>query len=99
MGFNRRRFHARDGSRQLRESEGMMTITINGKPVWVAKGTTVAAAVMMANQPSRHSVHGEPRAPFCGMGICMECRATVNGVPQVRTCQLVCSPGMEVVSG
>ncbi len=75
------------------------SITVNGKPVRVAEGTHVAAAVMMANEPSRYSVGGEARAPFCGMGICMECRATVDGVPQMRTCQLVCSPGMEVVAG
>ena len=29
---------------------------------------------------------GEPRAPICGMGICHECRVTVDGVAQVRSC-------------
>ena len=76
-----------------------MTIMVNGKHVWVAEGTTVAAAVRMANEPSRFSVHGEARAPFCGMGICMECCATVNGVAHRRTCQLVCEPEMDVVTG
>jgi D-hydroxyproline dehydrogenase subunit gamma len=33
------------------------------------------------------------------MGICMECRATVNGVPHRRTCQMICDAGMEVVTG
>lgn len=80
------------------KSQGI-AITVNGKPVRVAEGTSVAAAVMMANEPSRFSVRGEARAAFCGMGICMECRATVDGVPQVRTCQLACSPGMEVLTG
>ncbi len=76
-----------------------MTITINGKPVRVAEGTTVAAAVMMAHEPTRFSVRGEPRTPLCGMGICMECCATVNGVMHRRTCQLACEPEMEVVTG
>jgi len=76
-----------------------MTITVNGRPVSVAEGTTVAAAVMMAGEPCRLSVHGEPRAPLCGIGICMECCATVNGVAHLRTCQLDCEPGMEVVTG
>jgi D-hydroxyproline dehydrogenase subunit gamma len=80
------------------KSEGF-SITVNGETVWVAEGTCVAAALMMANVPSRFSVRGEARTPLCGMGICMECRATVNGVAQMRTCQLVCSPGMEVVTG
>lgn len=83
----------------MREAEGLMTITVNGKPVWVAEGTTVAAALIMSDEPSRISVHGEARAPFCGMGICMECCATVNGVAHRRTCQLVCEPDMNVVTG
>ncbi|MEZ4650125.1 MAG: FAD-dependent oxidoreductase [Candidatus Eisenbacteria bacterium] len=40
----------------------------------------------------------EPRAPICGMGICHECRVTVDGVPQVRSCLTVVRPGMVVTS-
>ena len=79
------------------KSEGI-SITVNGKPMQVAEDTSVAAAMMMANEPSRFCARGDARAPLCGMGICMECRATVNGVAQMRTCQLLCTPGMEVVT-
>jgi len=79
-------------------SEGFF-ITVNGKRERVALGTSVAAAVMMAGEPSRFSVTGEARGPLCGMGICMECRATVDGVEHRRTCQMVCIPGMEVATG
>jgi len=79
-------------------SEGF-SIRVNGTAVRVAADTSVAAATIMAHEPSRFSALGEPRTPFCGMGICMECRATVNGVRQVRTCQVACTPGMEVVTG
>lgn len=75
-----------------------VSITVNGKPVRAAAGTTVAAAMLMAGEPCRRSVTGEPRAPLCGMGICMECRVTVNGVPHQRSCQLLCISGMEVVT-
>ena len=74
------------------------SITVNSRPVQVSGDTSVAVAIMMANQPCRRSVTGEPRAPFCGMGICLECRATVNGEPHRRTCQLSCAPNMEVVT-
>lgn len=74
------------------------SITVNGLQVQVAEGTSVAAAMMAANQACRVSERGEPRAPFCGMGICMECRAIVNGKPHRRTCQLACAPEMEVVT-
>jgi len=78
-------------------SEGFL-ITVNGRGVRVSASTSVAVAIMMTNQPCRRSVRGEPRAPLCGMGICMECRATVNGIPHQRTCQVLCTPAMEVVT-
>jgi D-hydroxyproline dehydrogenase subunit gamma len=77
----------------------VVAITVNGKPLHVAAGTSVAAAMLMAGEPCRISVSGEPRAPLCGMGICMECRVTVNGVPHQRSCLMLCAPGMEVVTG
>lgn len=75
------------------------TITINGRRVTVAAGSSVAVALLNSGAASRISVSGEPRAPLCGMGVCMECRATVNGVEQQRTCQIVCEESMEVVTG
>ena len=76
----------------------VFSIVVNGRDVRVSEGTSVAAAIMMTNEPCRRSVRGEPRAPFCGMGICMECRATVNGIAHRRTCQVICAPGMEVAT-
>ncbi len=72
-------------------------ITIDGRAYRVAPGTSVAVAVMMARGPGfRRSVTGRMRGPLCGMGICSECRATVDGRPQRTTCQTTCRTGMEV---
>jgi sarcosine oxidase subunit alpha len=79
-------------------SEGFF-IKVNGHSVAADAATSVAAVMLRANQACRNSVEGTPRTPFCGMGVCMECRATVNGRAQRRTCQLLCTPGMEVVTG
>ena len=74
-----------------------MTLTINGRSVEVPDGTMVSAAVAIAGVSTfRRSVTGEPRAPLCGMGICFECRVTIDGRPHVRSGQVVCRPGMEV---
>ena len=73
-----------------------MTITVNGRNLRVKTGTVVSAALLMADIPCRRSVTGQPRTALCGMGICFECRATVNGVPHRRTCQLLCQPGMVI---
>lgn len=71
-------------------------VRVNGVSVSVAEGATVAVAMMIAGQPCRVSVTGEPRGPLCGMGICFECRAVVNGILHSRSCQLQCEPDMEV---
>jgi len=75
------------------------SIQINGAACRVAEGTTVAAALLLADQASRISVTGEPRAALCGMGVCFECRAIVNGIAHRRTCQILCQQGMTVESG
>lgn len=73
-----------------------ITIQINGEAVRIQHGSTVAAALLNTGAPCRHSVTGEPRTALCGMGICFECRAVVDGIPQQRTCQIVCRNGMTV---
>ncbi len=74
-----------------------MKVTVNSVPVEVPEGAMVSAAVAIAGVTAfRRSVTGEPRAPLCGMGICFECRVTVNGRAHVRSCQQPCLPGMEV---
>jgi hypothetical protein len=75
-----------------------VTIWINGLPVPMEPQSMVSAALLKAGIPCRRSVTGEPRTALCGMGICFECRATVNGIEHRRTCQLICREGMIVES-
>jgi predicted molibdopterin-dependent oxidoreductase YjgC len=72
-------------------------LRINGQALTVPAGTVVAAAIAQAGLVRfRRSVKGHARGPLCGMGICMECRATINGLAHCRTCQTLCQDGMEV---
>ena len=74
-----------------------ITVQVNSKPVSVDAGTIVAAAVAKSGANGfRRSVLGKPRGPLCGMGICMECRVTINGRKHCRSCQILCEPGMEI---
>lgn len=75
-----------------------ITLAVDDVIVRVSPGTTVAAAALIAGAQTRVSVSGEPRAPLCGMGICFECRVTINGVPHQRSCQILCAPGMRVTT-
>jgi predicted molibdopterin-dependent oxidoreductase YjgC len=74
-----------------------VTLHVDGRRVTVPRGTVVAAAVARAGVAGfRRSVSGTPRGPLCGMGICFECRVTIDGEPHVRSCLLPCAEGMEV---
>ncbi len=75
-----------------------ISVTLDGRLIEVPVGTSVAAAILQAGATSRTSVTGEPRQPLCGMGICYECRAQVDGRMHQRTCHLICTSGMEIVT-
>jgi D-hydroxyproline dehydrogenase subunit gamma len=76
-----------------------LRIRVNGRPVNIPAGTIVAAAIAASGVSRfRRSVVGQPRGPLCGMGICMECRVTINGRQHCRSCQILCEEGMEVIS-
>ncbi len=67
--------------------------SLDGQLLRVPAGTSVAAA--LALRPARISVSGQMRAPFCGMGICHECRLLVDGRRRLA-CQTLCSDGLQV---
>lgn len=74
----------------------MPRIKINGQVYRVDGTSSVAAAVMNAGVAARKSITGEARGPLCGMGICFECRVTINGVSHQRGCLIRVMEGMEV---
>ncbi len=70
-------------------------IQLDGKPLTAYPGETIAAALLAAGVIVFHHTHqlGEPRGPFCCMGVCYDCLVTVNGKPDVRACQTAAQPG------
>jgi D-hydroxyproline dehydrogenase subunit gamma len=73
-----------------------ITVQVNGKAITMPDGAMVSAALLQAGDACRVSVMGEARTALCGMGICFECRAVVDGVAHRRTCQMQCREGMTV---
>ena len=72
-------------------------LSVNGVAVTMPAGSMVSAAIMKTGAVGfRRSVTGEPRGPLCGMGICFECRVTIDGEAHSRSCQTVCRDGMDV---
>lgn len=76
-----------------------VSLTINRHRVSVPPGTSVAAAIFLSGASAfRRSVTGEPRAPICGMGTCLECRVSIDGLQHAKSCQIECRGGMEVTT-
>ena len=77
----------------------LVNVTIDGEALAVPAFTTVAAAIAIAMRGvggTRRSVTGEPRAALCGMGVCHECRVSVDGRAHVLGCQTLCRDGLSI---
>ena len=74
-----------------------VVLSVDGVSVEMPAGSMVSAAILKTGISAfRRSASGEPRGPLCGMGICFECRVTIDGEPHCRSCQTVCKDGMDV---
>jgi sarcosine oxidase subunit alpha len=80
----------------VKQRDAIVTVQVNGNAVMLPEGAMLIAALLNAGVPCRISERGEQRTALCGMGICFECRASIDGVPHQRTCQIVCKEGMKV---
>ena len=78
--------------------EGQVLVTIDGTAFAVPAHTTAAAAVFMLHgiRGTRLSVSGRPRAALCGMGVCQECRMTIDARAHALACQTICRDGMVI---
>jgi predicted molibdopterin-dependent oxidoreductase YjgC len=74
-----------------------VTITVEGRDLIAYTGETVAAALMAEGVVAlRHTPGGAPRGVFCGMGVCFDCLAIIDGLPNTRTCTTWVRDGLEV---
>jgi predicted molibdopterin-dependent oxidoreductase YjgC len=75
-------------------------IVVDGRPVAAGEGASVAAALLATGRRAwRATPSGALRGVFCGIGVCFDCTATIDGVTGVRTCVTTVQPGMQVSTG
>ncbi|MDT8991273.1 FAD-dependent oxidoreductase [Curvibacter sp. APW13] len=73
-----------------------VAFTLNGQACTADHGISLMAAMANAGQATtRISVGGEARSALCGMGVCQECRVTVDGQRRLA-CQTPVCEGMVV---
>jgi len=75
-----------------------IAVAVEGRTVRVPAGASAAAAVLVAGLPSIRDtpVGGAERAPYCMMGVCFECLAEIDGVPNRQSCMVAAQPGMRI---
>ena len=74
-----------------------VSIIVDGRVLRVGPGLTVAAALLNSGvRAFRSSATGEARAPLCGMGVCHECRVTIDGIAHRRSCLVPVRDGLEI---
>ncbi|MBK1622609.1 2Fe-2S iron-sulfur cluster-binding protein [Afifella marina] len=79
-------------------ARGRVTVNVDGRPVEMEEGANLAAALLEAGfSPFRTTpASGAPREPYCMMGVCFDCLAIVDNVPNRQTCLERVRAGMTV---
>ncbi len=75
-----------------------IAVTVDGEAVSVGAGDSAAAAALLAGVPATrtHPAGGEPRAPYCMMGVCFECLMVIDGAPSRQACLVTVRDGMRI---
>ena len=75
-----------------------VSVEVEGRTVVVPEGASAAAAVLLAGLSSLREtpVRGSERAPYCLMGVCFDCLADIDGMPNRQSCMVAARPGMRI---
>lgn len=80
-------------------SDRPLVVTVDGTEVSGVAGQTLATVLMADGRSQwRTAPTGGARGVFCGIGICFDCVATVNGIPDIRLCRRPARDGDVVTS-
>jgi D-hydroxyproline dehydrogenase subunit gamma len=75
-----------------------IAVEVEGQAVLVPPGASAAAAVLAAGLSSIRDtpIGGAERAPYCMMGVCFDCLAEIDDVPNRQSCMVTVQPGMRI---
>ncbi len=74
-----------------------VTISVDDRPTTALAGESAATALLAAGVRAFHrsAVRGEPRGPFCMMGVCQECLVEIDG-RVAQACMAAVRAGMRI---
>jgi sarcosine oxidase subunit alpha len=73
-------------------------IEVDGEKIVAYEGETIGAALLAAGRRTLRYTNKleQPRGLYCGIGLCQECRMTINGIPNTQACQTLATPGCRI---
>ncbi|PRD44877.1 (2Fe-2S)-binding protein [Phyllobacterium phragmitis] len=73
-------------------------IIVEGQSITAREGDSVAAALLASGLEVRRAtaVSGEPRLPYCMMGVCFDCLVTIDGMGNRQGCLVPVRDGMRI---
>jgi D-hydroxyproline dehydrogenase subunit gamma len=79
------------------ERRPTVVVTVEGFKIAVPVGASAAAAVLAAGFDSiRETTGGSERMPYCMMGVCFDCLAEIDDVPNRQSCMVEVQKGMQI---
>lgn len=95
---NNLRINAHPVTGRARDNRRVIKISVNDQTLEVFEGEILAAALWANGLIAvGHNLEAEiPRGMYCGIGHCYECRVTVDGIEDVRSCLISVREGMQV---
>lgn len=80
------------------EARATVRVTVAGREVGVPEGASAAAAMLFAGISAARetAVSGAKRLPYCMMGVCFDCLAEIDGVPNRQACMVPVREGMMI---
>ena len=83
--------------RHINGHEADITIFINEKPTKAMSGETAAAVLLRENIHAVHTApNGEPRGPYCMMGVCFDCMIILENGQSEQACQIDATEGLKI---
>jgi D-hydroxyproline dehydrogenase subunit gamma len=75
-----------------------VTVSVEGREIAAPEGASAAAAMLLAGLDAirETGVSGTLRAPYCLMGVCFDCLAEIDGIPNRQSCMVTVAPGMVI---
>jgi D-hydroxyproline dehydrogenase subunit gamma len=75
-----------------------VVVLIDGAPFEGREGDSIATVLLLAGKIGCRTslVSGEPRGPYCMMGVCFECLVRVDGIDDLQACMIPIRRGMRV---